>query len=228
MASVSSGLALLKRAVGFALVCAGDVTPGKLANPTPCDRWNLRALLAHSSDSAFVLREAIGAGCVSEPAVADAKPGFGPRRCQDPAAVFRAEAGMLLGACAVAGTERQVAVGDRRLAVPVVAAMGAIELAVHGWDISVACGRGKPIPPVLARDLLDVTPLVVTDATRAGLFGDAVRVTPLACPGDKLVAMLGRTPGGLTDSAGTGESAGIRWSIYQELPDRARRHGGER
>ena len=194
MASVSAGVALLTRAVGFALVCAGGVTAGKLANPTPCDRWDLRALLAHSSDSALALREAIGTGCVSAPAVAGTGPGFGPRRRGDPASTFRAEATMLLGACAVAGAQRQVTVGDRHLAMEIVAATGAIELAVHGWDISAACGAGLPIPPVLAGDLIEVTPWLVTDATRGGLFGDAVRVTPLACPGDRLVAMLGRTP----------------------------------
>jgi len=194
MASVSAGVTLLKRAVGFALICAGEVMPGTLANRTPCDRWDLRALLAHSTDSALVLREAIGSGCVGPGASSDQGPGFGPRYCQDPAAAFRAQARMLLGACAAAGAERPAAVGDRRLAIAIVAATGAIELAVHGWDISVACGAGRPIPPVLATDLLDVTPWLVTDATRAGLFGDAVRVTPLACPGDKLVAMLGRTP----------------------------------
>jgi uncharacterized protein (TIGR03086 family) len=193
MASVSAGLALLKRAVGFALVCAGEVTPGQLANPTPCHGWDLRALLAHSSDSASVLRQAIGSGCVGPPAIAEAQPRFWPRRCQDPAAVFRAEARTLLGACAV-GSQPQVALGDRHLAIAVVAATGAIELAVHGWDISTACGAGRRIPPILARDLLDVAPLFVTDATRVGLFGDAVPVTPLAYPGDKLVAMLGRTP----------------------------------
>jgi uncharacterized protein (TIGR03086 family) len=194
MASVSAGLALLKRAVGFALVCSDGVTAGKMANPTPCDRWDLRTLLAHTGDSACVLREAIGSGCVGPPAISDAEPGIWPRRRQDPAAVFRAEARMLLGTCALAGAERQVAVGDSRLSIAIVAAAGAIELAVHGWDISVACGAGRPIPPVLAGDLLAVTSLAVTDATRFGLFGDAVRVAPLACPGDKLVALLGRTP----------------------------------
>jgi uncharacterized protein (TIGR03086 family) len=194
MASGSSELALLERAAGFALVCADDATPGKMGNRTPCDHWDLRALLAHSTDSACMLREAIGSGCVSLSVMADGEPGFWPRRCQAPAAAFRAEAKMLLDACAVAEAERQVAVGDMHLAIAFVAAAGAIELAVHGWDIAVACGAGRPIPPVLARDLLAVTPLVVTEATRSGLFGDAVRVTPLACPGDKLVALLGRTP----------------------------------
>jgi uncharacterized protein (TIGR03086 family) len=228
MASVSAGLTLLKRAVGFALICAEDVTPGKLANPTPCDRWDLRALLAHSSESAVVLREAIGSGFVSPPAVADAGPGFGLPQCQNPAAAFRAEARMLLGACAVAGAEPQVVVGERRLAVAVVAVTGAIELAVHGWDISAACGRRRPIPPILARKLLDVTPAVLTDATRVGLFGDAVEVTPRACPGDKLVAMLGRTPATLSDSRGADESAGLRWSNHQDLLKREHRYGGER
>lgn len=193
-ASMSGGLALLERAAGFALACADDVTPGRLANPTPCASWDLRALLVHCADSALVLREAISSGCVGQTPVAAAEPGASVLgRPPGPGAAFCAEAGLLLRACAV-GRSGRVAVGGRYLAAGLVAATGAIELAVHGWDISAACGRHRPIPPVLARDLLAITSLVVNDATRAGLFGAPVRVPPPACPGDQLVAMLGRSP----------------------------------
>jgi len=212
MTSASAGLALLERAVGFALGCADAVAPGALAYPTPCAEWDLGALLAHAGDSAAVLREAIGSGRVPGEGPArgaqDAPAGRGlaargaespedidPARRADPAAAFRAQARLLLGACADGGP-RRVAIGALDLAAGLVAATGAIELAVHGWDISAACGQGRPIPPPLARELLDVAVLVVNGATRPGLFGAPVPVAPFACPGDRLVAMLGRTPPG--------------------------------
>ena len=195
MVRADAGLALLKRAVGYAVARSDEVTPRQLANPTPCAGWDLRTLLAHISESTQLLREAIGSGCVGSAAgrAAD-REGIGSTRQIDPAAAFRADAALLLGACADRGTERQVTIDDSYLSVGLVAATGAIELAVHGWDICAACGHARPIPPVLARDLLQVAPLAVNGATRQGLFGEPVRVSPLACPGDRLVALLGRTP----------------------------------
>lgn len=198
MASAPAGLALLERAVGYALAQAVDVTPVQLAYPTPCAGWDLRTLLAHIGDSARALREAIGSGRVCWVAGPAAEPGdIAPGRRPHPAAAFCAEAGLLLGACAVDRTEHHVAIGDRRLTVGLVATTGAIELAVHGWDISAACGRSRPIrpiPPELALDLLEVAFLVVNGTTRPGLFAEPLMGTPVACPGDKLVALLGRTP----------------------------------
>ena len=97
--------------------------------------------------------------------------------------------------CAAAGrAERLVAIGDRELTVNVAAAAGAIEIAVHGWDISAACGARQPVPPGLAAALLPLAPLLIPRTTRAGLFADPVPVPEAACPGDRLVAFLGRRP----------------------------------
>ena len=75
-----------------------------------------------------------------------------------------------------------------------VAVTGAIEIAVHGWDISVACGARRPVPPGLAAVLLPIAPLLITPGTRPGLFADPVRLPGPACLGDQLVAFLGRQP----------------------------------
>jgi uncharacterized protein (TIGR03086 family) len=119
-------------------------------------------------------------------------------------ACLRCQARALLAACATAGrAERPVAIGDRELTVGVAAAAGAIEIAVHGWDISVACGVRRPVPPGLAAALLPVAPLLIPHAARAGLFADPVPLPGPACPGDRLVAFLGRQPR-LPAAPGTG------------------------
>ena len=69
-----------------------------------------------------------------------------------------------------------------------VAVTGAIEITVHGWDISVACGAHRPVPPGLAVLLLPIAPLLITPGTRPGLMTDPVRLPGPACPGDQLVA----------------------------------------
>lgn len=75
-----------------------------------------------------------------------------------------------------------------------VAVTGAIEITVHGWDIFTACGTDSPIPPGLASILLPAAALLVTPRTRPGLFSSPVRLPGSACPGDQLVAFLGRPP----------------------------------
>jgi hypothetical protein len=74
--------------------------------------------------------------------------------------------------------------------------VGAVEVAVHGWDVAQACGSRQPIPPALATGILEIVPLVVTSATRELCFAAPVTVSPLASPGDLLIALLGRDPQG--------------------------------
>jgi uncharacterized protein (TIGR03086 family) len=196
MSALTGAPGLLEHAAGYTLAASALVTPRLLPQATPCAGWDLRALMLHVSDSLGVLAEAMRAGRVA------ARPALGGE--PDPAACLRRRARALLAACATAGrAERPVAIGDRELTVGVAAAAGAIEIAVHGWDISVACGVRQPIPPGLAAALLPVAPLLIPHTARAGLFADPVPVPEPACPGDRLVAFLGRHPR-LPAAPGTG------------------------
>ena len=189
MAPLSRGLELLESAVSYALASAGMATPQLLLCPTPCPGWDLETLLDHLSDSIAVLHEAIATAGAS----ASAAPRPGPGR--DPVARLRGQAVRLLGACAAAGpAERLIAIGDRELTASMVAVTGALEVTVHGWDIAAACGAPRPVPPGLAAVLLPIAPLLVTPGTRPGLFASPVRLPGPACPGDRLIAFLGRQP----------------------------------
>ena len=190
MALLSRGRELLESAVSYALAGTALVTPQFLPRPTTCRGWDLETLLDHVSASIGVLHEAITAGG----GASAAPPGY-PRPGPDPVARLRGQAATLLGACAAAGpAERRVAIGDRQLTAGVVTVTGAIEITVHGWDIWVACGAHRPVPLGLAAVLLPISPLLITPATRPGLFADPVRLPGPASPGDRLVAFLGRQP----------------------------------
>jgi len=195
MAALTGAPGLLEQAVGYALATTTLATPRLLPQPTPCAGWDLRALLLHVSDSLGALAEAMRTGQVGP----GPPPGDEPTTEVDPVACLRRQARDLLGACdAASAEERLVAIADRELTASMVTAAGAIEIAVHGWDISVACGARRPVPPGLAAALLPVAPLLIPRATRAGLFADPVPVSEPTCPGDRLVAFLGRRarPGG--------------------------------
>jgi uncharacterized protein (TIGR03086 family) len=176
---------LLERAIGYAARTAGDVTPALLPRPTPCRRWTLDMLLRHACESLTALHEGTVTGHIGLiPA---------PPECADPARAFRHKATALLAATATAD-RAALDIGDLPLTTVVMHGAGALELAVHGWDISQACGTRRPIPDPLADALLSIASLLIADTERQPLFGPPVTVPAWAGPGDRLVAFLGRDP----------------------------------
>jgi uncharacterized protein (TIGR03086 family) len=187
-ATLFGGIALLERAIGYTLGNLHNVTSAALSHPTPCRDWDLTALLAHMNDSLLALHDAIDLGRVDLSPVADhADP------AADPVAALRDRAGRLLGACA--GTDDDlVSVGGCPVSASIVTSAGAVEIATHGWDVAQACGRPRPIPPELAGELLQLSPLLVTGSDRPAQFAAPVDVSPHASASDRLVAFLGRDP----------------------------------
>ena len=88
-----------------------------------------------------------------------------------------------------------ITVADQALTTGIVSGTGAIEIAVHGWDVAEACGHHRPIPEPLAEEMLRLSPLFVSDADRPVRFAAPVNVPPLASAADRLLAYLGRHPG---------------------------------
>lgn len=214
-AELFGGVALLERAVGYTLGQLQAVTPAALARATPCPDWDLRALLTHMEDSLLAMDEALvlkrvevdgppGGGAVDEAAgedgtAAEAGDGAGVGVAdgagdgRDMVAALRGRASKLLGALADAD-ENLVWVGGYPVPVRIVASAGAIDVAVHGWDVGRACGTGAPIPGDLGLHLLRIAPLLVSDADRPGRFAEPVPVEPDASPSDHLLGYLGRDP----------------------------------
>ncbi|MFF2851870.1 TIGR03086 family metal-binding protein [Streptomyces sp. NPDC058001] len=207
---------LLERSLAYARGCVAAVPvtggPDRLSDPTPCAGWDLGALLGHLNDSLAALREGIGAGRITHgppdadhATPVDVVPPVPVVPPTDPVVGFRDRASALLGAWTALsgragasgspGSPRTVLVADRPLAATLVAAVGAVEIAVHGWDIGRTLGPRRPIPPSLAAALLPVARCFVEDTDRGSLFAAPVPVPPDACPGDRLVAFLGRNPG---------------------------------
>jgi uncharacterized protein (TIGR03086 family) len=182
--------ALLEQAISYATRTVLDVTPALLHRPTPCRDWTLEMLLKHASESLAALHDGTVTGhvaLISAPPDADAD--------ADPARTFRHRAGQLLAARAT-GCPRHEApdIGDLALSATAMQCAGAIEIAVHGWDISQACGQHRPIPDLLAATLLAIAPLLIPETCRHPLFGPPVCAPAQAGPGDRLVAYLGRKP----------------------------------
>ena len=187
----SGATALLAGAISYALSACAQVAPGEMTLPTPCADWDLEALLAHLAGSMADLESAIRTGHLdlNEPDRSSVSGLDGGDLVEG----LRDQAANLLFACyAHHGPDRFVLVGGLPLPAGIVACTGAVEIAVHGWDVSAARGRGGPSPPALAVRMLRLCPLLV--AGREGLFSAPVQVPAQASPGDRLVAYLGRIP----------------------------------
>jgi uncharacterized protein (TIGR03086 family) len=186
----AEGAQLLEPSISYALGAVLAVTPELLSRPTPCRDWDLRMLLRHASESLAAIGEGIEAGRIGlHPAAEDGD------LAADPVRAFRARAGQLLDAWTSPGHQRQVIeIAGCPLAASVMAAAAALEVAVHGWDISRACGQRQPIPRALATSLLAIAPVLAPRAGRHPLFAAPVTVPATAGPSDQLAAFLGRTP----------------------------------
>ena len=179
------GVAVLERAIAYALGSLALVTPAALGRPTPCSAWNLRHLLEHLHDAMAALQEGAETGRVS----------FVPVPAGDDVlSLVRDRAAQLLGAWANADGAALVWVHGQPVTAPLMAGAGAIEVAVHGWDIAAACGQHRPIPDDLADELLDLSAVLIRDRDRPGRFGPPVRVPPDAPPDVRLLGFLGRDP----------------------------------
>jgi uncharacterized protein (TIGR03086 family) len=192
------GVALLERAMGYTLGGLQLVTPDLMTKPTPCAGWDLRALLLHMNDSLHTLHEAIAVGHLAldpsgdrpgEPAAYYGDPAI------DPVTTLRNRACQMIGAWAGAPDGGvSIAIADRPLPSDIVAAAGAVEVAVHGWDVARACGQPRAIPAELARELLELSRVLVDEAGRDTAFGIPVDVPAEASPSDRIAAFLGRRP----------------------------------
>ncbi len=188
-AALLDGVGLLERALGYTLGSLLLVTADAMTRRSPCRDWDLRALLAHMNDSLEALQEAADVGYIGLAAPQD----YGDPSL-DPVSTLRNRACRMLGAWADAQDREPVSVAGLPLTTGAVVTTGAVEVAVHGWDVAQACGRPRTIPSALAEELLPLADLLVTDADRPSRFAAPVAVPPAAGPETRLLAFLGRRP----------------------------------
>ena len=189
-APLLDSLEMLERAVAYTRVQLQSVTREMLCLPTPCERWRLGALLDHMAESLDALTEAADLGHV---AVADRVDLACAPSPVDAVERLRVRACTLLGAWSTVARDDDVMVGDRPLSSSLLACAGALEVGVHGWDVSQATGVRAPVPAGLARDLLIWVDVLVSDADRPGRFDHPI-TGPSVGPSSRLLMRLGREP----------------------------------
>lgn len=180
--------AVLDSAVVWTHACLQLARSSPLSAPTPCTGWDLGDLLAHMEDSLATLIEAAELGHVllerpvprsSSDQVVDRL----VRQACTTRAVWRARV-----------TSAPIGVDDLVLGRETVVLVGALEIAVHGWDVACSAGRRRALPEDLAVPLLEVARAVVTPDERGSRFAPPVPVPDPAPASARLLAHLGRVP----------------------------------
>jgi uncharacterized protein (TIGR03086 family) len=188
MSTVSppASVAVLDSAVTWAHSCLQLARTSDLTLPTPCSAWNLGELLAHMEDSLEALGEAAEVGRIRVtdlPGLQD--PGRTIDRLVQRACTMRA-------AWLARLTSAPISVGDLALGRDTLAMVGALEIAVHGWDVAQAVGHDRRIPEDLAARLYPAAMVVVSPEERGSRFAAAIEVPATAPASTRLLAHLGR------------------------------------
>lgn len=167
------------------------VPAGAWSSPTPCEGWDARGLLTHIVSGNLWVGELTAGRTIDE--VGDALDGdvLGG----DPVGAYARSAEI-----ADAGFSRPGALND-----PVAVSYGPVpgevyaghrflDVLVHGWDLAVATGQDRTLPP----ELVDAVFLVLEpqmDMLRAsGMFGDDHTAEVGDDPQSRLLGLLGRDP----------------------------------
>jgi uncharacterized protein (TIGR03086 family) len=185
-----------RAAVLAAAAVACRIRPADLRRPTPCDGWDVAALLSHLS----VQHRGFAAAARGEGGDLAV---WAPRPpAPDPVADFLAATADVLtafGADGVADRPFRLPEISRAMAFPPVQAMSfhLVDYVVHSWDLARSIGTQPELdPPVLAA-AWQVTQLI-PDTSREGPsspFAPKIAVPPDAPLLDRILGDLGRDPG---------------------------------
>lgn len=170
------------------------VEPQDLAKRTPCQSWDVAALINH-----IVSAARWWAATVSGDAGLEAAEGadFVGGGSGDFVAAYEESIRITLGAFAAEGAaERMVTAPFGEFPGAVLAKFAATDQFTHGWDLARAIGLDTDLAPDLARALLAMAEFSITDDLRGrdteASFGPKRSAPDGASAADRLAAYLGR------------------------------------
>ncbi|MER5383201.1 TIGR03086 family metal-binding protein [Streptomyces sp. NPDC002688] len=186
------GIELLTRAHARLRDVVAGVPEGAWGAPTPCGEWTVRQVLNH----ARLDQQAYGAA-VTGSGWPDADP-FHPvdgLEADAAAALDKVLADVAAVYGGLSADAEEVATPLGPLPFRVAAAAGAMDAAVHAWDIAVATGQESPLDDDLAAGIgLAADRLADHLRDAFGVFAAAREVPEGAGRAEALLAFLGRDP----------------------------------
>jgi uncharacterized protein (TIGR03086 family) len=184
----------LDRAVASTAGIVKAVHSDQLTAATPCDEWDVRALLNHLVGTLW-LGEALFADRAPRHPMA---PGGLPATDlvgDDPVVAYTDAAAALLAAAGTGDTltrTHTTPLGD--MPGPALAGFTTLDILVHGWDLAAATGQPARLDDDIAGHVLAFAGQAITDDFRGPRIGPAIPVEATAPITDRLVGFLGRQP----------------------------------
>jgi len=171
-----------------------NVTPKQLDDPTPCASWNVRDLLNHIISGPYHQASIVDPD--ENPTDDSPPPDYASG---DFVSLFDAGAKLALAAFGAEGAmERIVKAPFGEVPGSLFVWVVSVDTFAHGWDLAKATSQSTDLDPALARQLLEVSRLAVTDEFRGDdrkkPFGPQVEVTDNLTAADELAGFLGRHP----------------------------------
>ena len=169
------------------------IAAADLDKPTPCDEWDVAALLNHVVGTLH-----LGAALLSDSAPTVAMgPGELPATDLldgDALKAYRSGVEALLAAAEGDALARahQTPLGDMPGAV--LGGFTTLDIAVHGWDLARATGQDAVLDDAVAETVLAFAHQTLTGDARAPRIAPEVPVASDATATDRLVGFLGRQP----------------------------------
>ncbi|MFD6392175.1 TIGR03086 family metal-binding protein [Nocardia sp. NPDC060259] len=169
------------------------ITPDRLAAPTPCTEFDVRALLNHLLFWGPSLIGAARKEAIAPPAAAESEVDLTE---SDWAAALDTQLDNLATAWRNPDAWQGVTHmgGPMQLPAPLVGGMVVGELIVHGWDLSRALGATARWDDDLLRYAFDETAATADQGRQMGIYGPEIPVAPDAPLLDRVLGLTGRDP----------------------------------
>jgi uncharacterized protein (TIGR03086 family) len=168
-----------------------NVDASQFGRPTPCNEWDVHALLNHLilwtsySLEARANGESVGQDLIDHDFAAD--PGF--------AATYRAQLDRALTAWADPATwERSLDVMGSPMPAADIAALNLAEMVLHSWDLAAATGQRYEVGDAVAAAALEAVEANAVLFREFKGFADPVEVPPATSVLDRVLALSGRDP----------------------------------
>ncbi|SDE49661.1 TIGR03086 family metal-binding protein [Rhodococcus tukisamuensis] len=174
-------------AVAITDTIVAGVREGQWSGETPCQSWSTGDVARHLVESLTRYADAFGAA-PDETA--------GGANAGQLEAYRRAAARLVAGVSAPGAADKTVTVPFGTVPAAVALGLGAVEVLVHGWDIATASGQDVEWDDGIAERAWHFSVAAVGSIPDGrSPFAPPQPVAPTAPPIDRLVALLGRTPG---------------------------------
>jgi uncharacterized protein (TIGR03086 family) len=183
---------LHRRALDATGQVVAGIAPSQGSTPTPCEGWDVTALLNHIVAGNLWAAELVAGRTIEEvgdtldgDVLGDNIPGAYQASAAAAAAGF-GRPGALDAPCAVSygPVPGSVYAGHR-----------IVDVLIHGWDLAVATGQDTTIDPELVAGCTAIVEPQLDMLRASGMFGDSPDVGADADAQTRLLSLLGRRPG---------------------------------